>query len=131
MLTLLLKNVLPEGICQAFDVVSLTEKAHGIEMRLEEKTGLLPSVIKETSTAVLDGFCNPLELLHFSLKGKPLYLRLYRRRWKASGSNTHYSNHYDFHPQGVKATHEFAAFLKGEAGCTADEYVRFLVGTQP
>jgi hypothetical protein len=47
------------------------------------------------------------------------------------GSNQHYSNRYDLHPEGVKATHEFASFLKGEIGCTPDEYVRFLVGTEP
>ena len=125
----LVKNLLPESIYQYFAVVSLTEKQHGIEMRLEEYTELVPSEIKDKSSVVLNGFCNPLELLHFSIKGKPLYLRLYRRRWKESGSKVDYSNHYDFHPEGVKATHEFASFLKGEAGCTADEYVRFLVGT--
>ena len=85
---------------------------------------------------ILDGFCHPLELLHFSIKGKPLYLNLYRRRWKESSSNDHYSNHYDLHPKGVKATHEFASFLprtsyavqvKGEVGLTADQYVRFLL----
>ena len=53
-----------------------------------------------------------LELLHFSVKGKSLYLKLYRRRWKGSCNNQHYSNRYDFHPEGVKATHEFASFLK-------------------
>ena len=127
----LVKNLLPETIYQHFAVVSLIDKPHGIEMRLEEYEELLPEAMQETSSVVLDGFCNPLELLHFSIKGKPLYLRLYRRRWKAPGSKNHYSNHYDLHPEGVKTTHEFASFLKGEAGCTADEYVRFLLGTEP
>jgi len=39
-------------------------------------------------------------LLHFSIKGKPLYLKLYRRRWKLSKDDKHYSNSYDFHPEG-------------------------------
>ena len=126
----LVKNLLPEEIYQHFVVVSLTEKHHGIEMRLEERSALVPLEIKDSPSVVLNGFCNPIELLHFSIKGKPLYLKLYRRRWKESGSKVDYSNHYDFHPEGVKATHEFASFLKGEAGCTADEYVRFLIGTE-
>ena len=126
----LVKNLLPEEIYQHFVVVSLTEKPHGIEMRLEERSDLVPPDIKDRPSVVLNGFCNPIELLHFSIKGKPLYLRLYRRRWKESGSKVDYSNHYYFHPEGVKATHEFASFLKGEAGCTAGEYVRFLVGTE-
>ena len=126
----LVASLLPSEIYEHFSLVGVTEKAHGIEIRLEEYSESVPSELSEKSSVVLDGFCNPLELLHFSMKGKPLYLRLYRRRWKESGSSKHYSNHYDFHPEGVKATHEFASFLKGEVGCTADEYVRFLLNTK-
>jgi hypothetical protein len=127
----LVSSLLPSEIHKYFSVVSLTEKAHGIEMRLEEYTESVPPALSGSLSVVLDGFCNPLELLHFSIKGKPLYLKLYRRRWKESGSTTHYSNVYNLHPEGVKATHEFASFLKGEVGCTPDEYVRFLVGAKP
>jgi len=127
----ILRSLLPQEIYLHFALVSLEEKSHGYEMILEEFAELLPSELFNKSSIVLDGFCNPLELLHFSIKGKPLYLRLYRRRWKEPGSSRHYSNRYNFHPEGVKATHEFASFLKGEAGCTADEYVSFLLGTQP
>ena len=125
----LVSSLLPTDILQHFSLVSITEKAHGIELRMEEYAELVPSELSGALSVVLDGFCNPLELLHFSMKGKPLYLKLYRRRWKESGSTTHYSNVYDLHPEGVKATHEFASFLKGEVGCTADEYVRFLLNT--
>jgi hypothetical protein len=123
--------MLPQEIYLHFELVSFTEKSHGFEMILEELAELFPVELVDTPSVVLDGFCNPLELLHFSVKGKPLYLRLYRRRWKESGSSKHYSNRYNLHPEGVKATHEFASFLKGEAGCTANEYVGFLLGTQP
>jgi len=125
----LVSSLLPTEIYQHFDLVSITDKPHGVELRLEELSELLPIELNNSCSVVLDGFCNPLELLHFSFKGKPLYLKLYRRRWKESGSKKHYSNHYNLHPEGVKATHEFASFLKGEVGCTADEYVRFLLGT--
>jgi hypothetical protein len=125
----LVSSLLPTEIYQHFSLVSLTEKPHGIELRMEEYAELVPPEISDKASVVLDGFCNPLELLHFSMKGKPLYLKLYRRRWKESGSSKHYSNAYDLHPDGVKATHEFASFLKGEAGCALDEYVRFLLGT--
>ena len=130
MLSTLIETMLPKEIYFHFEVVSLTEESHGYQMRLDEYAELLPAALHQESSVVLDGFCHPIELLHFSIKGKPLYLKLYRRRWKVSCSNTHYSNHYDLHPEGVKATHEFASFLKGEAGCTADQYVSFLVGTK-
>jgi hypothetical protein len=126
----LLQSMLPKEIYQHFELVSMKEELGRVEMVLEELPELLPAELAHASSIVLDGFCNPLELLHFSIKGKPLYLKLYRRRWKSSGSGHHYSNRYNFHPEGVKATHEFASFLKGEIGLTADEYVRFLVGTQ-
>jgi hypothetical protein len=127
----LLKSMLPQEIYLHFELKSLTERSHGFEMLLEEYAELVPVELASTASIVLDGFCNPLELLHFAVKGKPLYLRLYRRRRKESGSAKHYSNPYNLHPAGVKTTHEFASFLKGEAGCTADEYVCFLLGTQP
>jgi hypothetical protein len=125
----LVSSLLPSSIHQYFSPVSITEKPHGIKLRMEEYAELVPLELSGTLSVVLDGFCNPLELLHFSMKGKPLYLKLYRRRWKESGSSKHYSNVYDLHPGGVKATHEFASFLKGEVGCTPDEYVRFLLDT--
>ena len=126
----LVSSLLPIEIYQHFALVSIAEHPHGIEIRLEEYAELLPPTLANKDNIVLDGYCNPLELLHFSMKGKPLYLRLYRRKWKVSGATAHYSNSYNFHPEGVKATHEFATFLKGEAGCTPDEYIRFLLGTE-
>jgi hypothetical protein len=121
--------MLPQPIYDHFDMVSIIDRADGFEMKLEEKADLVPAELSDIPDVVLDGFCNPLELLHFSIKGKPLYLKLYRRRWKSSCSDIHYSNRYDFHPSGAKATHEFASFLKGEAGLTEDEYIDFLLHT--
>jgi len=127
----LLASMLPQGIYQHFKMVSLTERSESFEMRLDEDASLVPDDLSDIPDVVLDGFCNPLELLHFSIKGKPLYLRLYRRRWKSSSSDIHYSNRYDFHPSGAKSTHEFASFLKGEVGLTEDEYIHFLLNTEP
>src|SRR5215469_2582483 len=102
MLSTLVKTKLPESIYHHFEVVSLSEKPHGFEMRLDEYAEFLPSELYAEPSVVLDGFTHPIELLHFSIKGKPLYLKLYRRRWKASCSNKHYSNSYNLHPEGVK-----------------------------
>lgn len=125
----LLESILPKDIYLHFKMVSLSEKSDSFEMKLEENSELVPTELSDISPVVLDGFCNPLELLHFSIKDKPLYLKLYRRRWKASCSDIHYSNQYDLHPEGVKTTHEFASFLKGEVRLTADEYIGFLRNT--
>jgi len=121
----LLESMLPEVIHQHFEMVSLTEHSNRFEMKLEENASLVPHALSDISPVVLDGFCNPLELLHFSIKDKPLYLKLYRRRWKSTCSDKHYSNCYDLHPEGVKCTHEFASFLKGEVRLTEDQYIEF------
>jgi len=75
--------MLPEDIYLHFEFVWITENHDGFEMRLEEYAELVPSAMSNISYVVLDGFCNPLQLLYFSVKGKPLYLKLYRRRWKS------------------------------------------------
>jgi hypothetical protein len=93
-----------------------------IQIIFEELPELVPSAMESSKEVVLDGFCNPIELQSFPLKGKPVYLKLYRRRWKYKGENKHYSNTYDFNPQGVKATKEFASFLKAAFGQTPDQY---------
>jgi hypothetical protein len=117
--------MLPQEIYLHFNFIALEEFENRYEMRMEESRELVPEEMKGCASIVLDGFCNPVELLHFSIKDKPLYLKLYRRRWKESGSTTHFSNHYNLHPEGAKTMHEFAAFLKGENGCTEDEYLGF------
>lgn len=120
----LLSTLLPEEIHLHFELVSIAEEKDRIVLRFEERVDLYPSALCGCSSVVLDGFCNPLELLNYPLRDKPTYLKIYRRRWKISGQSKHYSNSYDLHPEGVKATHSFASFLKGEAGLTPDEYIR-------
>jgi hypothetical protein len=62
----------------------------------------MPLDLPEYADAVLDGFCNPAEMLSLSFVCKPVYLRLYRRRFKRSGTDRHYSNEYGLTPNGVK-----------------------------
>ena len=118
----LLSVFFPEEITQHFEVKGLTEKQSYIQIRFEELPELVPASMEGEQEVVLDGFCNPLELQSFPLKGKPVYLHLYRRRWKYKGETKHYSNSYNFHPEGVKATQELASFLKAAFGQTPDQY---------
>lgn len=118
----LLSVFFPEEITQHFEVRSVDEKKGYIHIRFDELPELVPTSMKSNKEIVLDGFCNALELQSFPLKGKPVYLKLYRRRWKYKGEKQHYSNTYNFNPQGVKATKEFASFLKAAFGQTPDQY---------
>ena len=122
----LIKNLLsvffPSEITQHFEISDISEKKGYIQIHFEELAELMPPAMQRDKEVVLDGFCNPLELQSFPLKGKPVYLKLYRRRWKYKGETKHYSNTYNFNPEGVKATKEFAAFLKAAFGQTPDQY---------
>jgi len=120
-LSQLLSVVVPESLSM-FKLVSVTEHKEYIEFRLEDSADHIPQELADCSNVVLDGFCNPIELQSFPLKGKPVYYKIYRRRWKASGSKQHYSHSYDLHPDEVKATQEFASFLKDEVRSTLREY---------
>ena len=118
-----LVNVLfPTDISLHFEVSMVQEYPDRIEIRMEELQELVPEKLYSKEEVVLDGFCNPLELQSFPLKGKPVYLKLYRRRWKEKGGNEHFSNIYDIHPDGVKATKDFASFLKESFGQSPDQY---------
>jgi hypothetical protein len=123
--SMLLSNVLsvlvPESL-SLFHLVSVIEHPAYIEFRLEDCAEVIPIELQHSKHVVLDGFNNPVELQSFPLKGKPVYFKIYRRRWKESGSKEHYSHRYDLHPEGVKATHEFAVFLKDEVRQTLGEY---------
>jgi len=122
LITDLLSVFFPEEITLHFEIKSVDQKKEYIEIRFDELPELMPSTMSVDKEVVLDGFCNPLELQSFPLKGKPVYLKLYRRRWKYKGETKHFSNTYTFNPDGVKATKEFASFLKGAYGQTPDQY---------
>jgi len=118
----MLKGVLlPKEISERFNIVKITENKNSITINLDERIELKPKCDKEL---VSDGFMNKIELQSFPLKGKSVYLSLQRRRWKEKGGGKSYYNHYEFNHEGVKATKEFANFLKGTYGYTPDEHNR-------
>jgi hypothetical protein len=121
LLSQVLSVLIPESL-SIFRLVCVNEYPSHIELRLEDSADNIPAELQDCSNVVLDGFCNPIELQSFPLKDKPVYFKVYRRRWKISGSKKHYSHHYNLHPEEVKATHEFASFLKEEVGQTLGEY---------
>jgi hypothetical protein len=103
--------LVPKEYLNDFEIVSVEEKPSEWVITLHEKTDRIPLALNGKQ-CVLDGFCNPIYILSHSFSLKPIYLHLYRRRWKEPGSNRHYHNEYNLHPEGMKTTNELAAFLK-------------------
>jgi hypothetical protein len=82
---------------------------------MREKEGRLPLELSAYDDVVFDGYCNPMETLSHSFVCKPIYLRLFRRRYKRSNSDAHYSNDYDVTLKRVRIVPELGIFLKEES----------------
>jgi len=109
-------------ISQHFEIKGIRKSIDRLDLRLEERPELVPATLSGKPNVVLDGFCNELELQTYAVNERAVFLHIFRRRWKEKGCDKHYSNEYDLHPPGVKATHDFATFLKEKVGCTPEQY---------
>ncbi|MDR1980296.1 MAG: hypothetical protein LBQ39_01590 [Tannerellaceae bacterium] len=108
------KMLIPEFILQDFDIYGATESTKKWVIELREKEGRIPEALRSVSDVVFDGYCNPIETLSHSFVCKPVYLQLYRRRYKQSNKDEHFSNEYDFTLKGLKIVPELGVFLKEE-----------------
>jgi hypothetical protein len=79
---------------------------------MREKEGRIPKELSGYEDVVFDGYCNPAEMFSHSFVCKPIYLRLFRRRYKRSGRDEHFSNDYELTLKGVKMVPELDIFLK-------------------
>lgn len=103
--------IIPEDIIDSFNIDKVENKKNEWNVYLVEKENLVPKEIRNMDW-VLNGFMNQIELTAFPAKGKPVYLRIKRRRWKMRGENKSYFNEYELNQEGVKTTKEFGFFLK-------------------
>ena len=110
----LIELIVPSELLLHFEYEGHEEFGGVYRIHMVEKKDVshIPKKILHTGKAVLDGYMNSLELQTYPLKGKEVFLLLRRRRWKVKGTEKGYSNIYNFHKKGMKATREFGSFLK-------------------
>jgi hypothetical protein len=108
------RMLVPEYILSDFEIYGAKEYKERWVIEMREKEGRIPEELSGYSDVVFDGYCNPIEMLSHSFVCKPIYLRCYRRRYKRSNSELHYSNEYDLTLKGVRMVPEFGFFLKEE-----------------
>jgi len=106
--------LVPAYILLDFEIYGAMEYKERWVIEMREKEGRIPSALSHIEDVVFDGYCNPIEMLSHSFVCKPIYLRCYRRRYKRSNSDIHYSNEYDLTLKGVKMVPEMGFFLKEE-----------------
>jgi hypothetical protein len=106
--------LVPAHILEYFEIWDAHEYKDRWVIEMREKEGFIPNDLSDCQDVVFDGYCNPLEALSHSFVCKPIYLRLYRRRYKRSNGDQHFSNEYDVTLKGVKMVPELGFFLKEE-----------------
>ncbi|KAA6314165.1 hypothetical protein EZS27_035178, partial [termite gut metagenome] len=99
-------------ILEDFDIYGARESSASWVIELREKEGRIPVLLCERSDVVFDGYCNPIETLSHSFVCKPVYLKIYRRRYKKSNNDEHFSNEYDFTLKGLKMEPELVFFKR-------------------
>jgi len=104
--------MVPRDFLDFFEVYEVKNLSNEWQLILHEKEHLIPQVLKDKEAVVLDGFCNPLQILSHCFSLKPVYLIIKRRRWKYSNTNEHYSNEYELTKNSAKLTPDMANFLK-------------------
>ena len=110
--TTISKMLVPSHILENFDIWDAKEQSNRWVIEMREKTCRIPTELQEYEDVVHDGYCNPIETISHSFVCKPVYLRLFRRRYKRSNTDIHYSNSYDLTLKGVRIVPELGIFLK-------------------
>jgi hypothetical protein len=104
--------LVPDHVLEHFEIWDAFEDKDRWVIEMRERAGIIPSALLCYEDVVFDGYCNPLETLSHSFVCKPVYLRLYRRRYKRSKEKEHFSNSYQVTLKGVKMVPELGIFLK-------------------
>jgi len=104
--------LVPNHILEYFEIWDAHEHKNRRVIEMREKEGFIPQALSCCQDIVLDGYCNPIETLSHSFVCKPVYLRLFRRRYKRSNQDAHFSNEYDVTLKGVGLVPEMGFFLK-------------------
>lgn len=107
----LLSFVAPKVVRDNFQLVSAQENTEHFVLEFEEYKHLVPEELLGRDFK-LNGFENKLELHTFPQKGKSCYLHIRRRKWYDNETDKSFSNDYNLHKKGMKATDELGDFIK-------------------
>ena len=81
-----MRMLVPSNILEDFEMWDAHENKECWVIEMRELEHLVPAELSVHDDVVFDGFCNPVEMLSHSFVCKPVYLRLYRRRYKRAGT---------------------------------------------
>jgi hypothetical protein len=108
----LLKVVLPEAICDYFELTGYKKDSERERMDLFlQEINTIPS---EYSNAKLTskGFFDEVTIQDFPIRGHQVFLHVKRRRWLNEDSGKVVYRNWEVIAKGTRITNDFAAFLK-------------------
>lgn len=106
----LLSFLLPKEIALHFDMVSAKEEQGKIIFYLEEKN-IVPTHLKGEEYES-KGFFQEQSVQDFPIRGKEVYLKIKRRRWRHKESKEEVKREWNSVTKGSKLTADLADFLK-------------------
>ena len=106
----LLSLLLPKEIALHFDLITAKEEESKIVFCLEEKN-IVPAPLKSEEYES-KGFFKEQRVQDFPIRGKDVYLKIKRRRWRHKISKEEVKREWNSVTKGAKLTADLADFLK-------------------
>jgi hypothetical protein len=112
--------LLPEGLLTYYDLIDFKKSDEILKIHLEEKKDI-PIEYKNKSYR-LNGFLPAVTIKDFPIREFKVELKIKRRRWLLTDSNTKVTRDLDLLASGTRITKSFADFLKELARYSSDKY---------
>ena len=112
--------LLPEGLLTYYDLINFNKEGEIVSIHLEEKKEI-PIEYKDKSYR-LNGFLPAVTIKDFPIREFKVELKIKRRRWLLTESNTKVTRDLDLLVSGTRITKSFADFLKELARYSSDKH---------
>lgn len=106
--------LLPAGILDYFELISVLKEKNGINIFLEEKNMTPEEYKKELLHS--KGFLPEIQVQDFPIRGHKVALCIKRRRWELVSTGQIITRDWSLVREGTRMTTEFGLFLKGIFG---------------
>lgn len=106
--------LLPAGILDYFELISVLKEKNGINIFLEEKNMSPEEYKKELLHS--KGFLPEIQVQDFPIRGHKVALCIKRRRWELVSTGQIITRDWSLVREGARMTTEFGLFLKGIFG---------------
>ncbi len=106
----LVELLLPEGVLEYFEVISIKKESNQLRIYLEERDNIPEQYSKELYRR--NGFLPEIKVKDFPIRDMFVTLHVKRRRWLLIDSGKKVKRDWNMVAPGTRITKDFAAFLK-------------------